>query len=99
MCRSPLWSLTEIRYIAKHVDGQTDQQTDTVFQNSVALYTSCKEYIYKNVVDIHVSGHRSIFVNDDQQDATIQAYLFIYLFIPSQLNMFQAMSSPIIRST
>ena len=34
-------------------------------------------------------------VNDDQQDATILAYLFI----PNQLYMFRAMSSPIIRST
>ena len=37
----------------------------------------------------------SIIVNDDQQDATILAYLFI----PNQLYVFQAMSSPIIRST
>jgi hypothetical protein len=34
-------------------------------------------------------------VNDDQQDATILAYLFIR----SQLYVFRAMSSPIIRST
>ena len=37
----------------------------------------------------------SIIVNDDQQDATISAYLFI----PNQLYVFRAMSSPIIRST
>ena len=37
----------------------------------------------------------SIIVNDNQQDATILAYLFI----PNQLYMFRAMSSPIIRST
>ena len=37
----------------------------------------------------------SIIVNDDQQDATILAYLFI----PNQLCTFLAMSSPIIRST
>ena len=37
----------------------------------------------------------SIIVNDDQQDATILAYLFI----PNPLYMFRAMSSPIIRST
>ena len=37
----------------------------------------------------------SIIVNDDQQDATILAYLFI----PNQLYVFRAMSSPIIRST
>ena len=37
----------------------------------------------------------SIIANDDQQDATILAYLFI----PSQLNMFRAISSPIIKST
>ena len=37
----------------------------------------------------------SIIVNDDQQDATILAYLFI----PNQLYMFRAMSSPIFRST
>ena len=37
----------------------------------------------------------SIIVNDDQQGATILAYLFI----PNQLYMFRAMSSPTIRST
>ena len=37
----------------------------------------------------------SIIVNDEQQDATILAYLFV----PNQLYMFRAMSSPIIRST
>ena len=37
----------------------------------------------------------SIIVNDDQQDATILAYLFI----PNELYMFRATSSPIIRST
>ena len=37
----------------------------------------------------------TVIVNDDQQDATI----LVYLFIPSQLYMFRAMSSPIIRST
>jgi len=36
----------------------------------------------------------SIIVNDDQQDATVLADLFI----PNQLYMFRAMSSPIIRS-
>ena len=38
-------------------------------------------------------------VTDDQQDANILVYLFIYIFIPNQLYMFRAMSSPIIRST
>ena len=33
-----------------------------------------------------------VIVNDDQQDATI----LVYLFIPNQLYMFRAMSSPII---
>jgi len=37
----------------------------------------------------------NIIVNDDQQDATILAYLFI----PNKLYMFGAMSSPIIMST
>jgi hypothetical protein len=36
----------------------------------------------------------SIIVNDDQQDATILAYIFI----PNQLYMFRAMSSAIIRT-
>ena len=36
-----------------------------------------------------------VFVNDDQQDATILAYLFI----PNQLYLFRAISLPIIRST
>ena len=36
-----------------------------------------------------------IIVNDDQQDATILAYLFI----PNQLYTFRAMTSPIISST
>ena len=38
--------------------------------------------------------HTSTIVNNDQQDATI----LVYLFIPNQLYMFRAMSSPIIRS-
>jgi len=37
----------------------------------------------------------SIFVINDQQDATI----LDYLFIPNQLYMFRALYSPIIRST
>ena len=37
----------------------------------------------------------ALTVNDDQQDATILAYLFI----PNQLYMFRAISSPIVRST
>ena len=37
----------------------------------------------------------SITVNDDQQDATILAYLFI----PNPLYMFRAMSAPIVKST
>ena len=37
----------------------------------------------------------SIIVNDDQQDVII----LVYLFIPNQLYMFRAMSSPIIKST
>ena len=45
-------------------------------------------------LNVHVSMHRSMTVNDDQQDATIQ----VYLFIPGQLYMFRAMFSPIIRS-
>ena len=36
-----------------------------------------------------------LIVNDDQQVATT----LVYLFIPNQLYMFRAMSSPIIRST
>jgi len=36
----------------------------------------------------------ALIVNDDQQDATI----LTYLFIPNQLYMFRAMSSPIVRS-
>jgi len=40
--------------------------------------------------------HRCTFhLNYDQQDATMS----VYLFILSQLYMFRAMSSPIIRST
>jgi len=37
----------------------------------------------------------STIVNDDQQDAII----LVYLFIPNQLYMFRAMSSPIVTST
>ena len=38
---------------------------------------------------------QQVIVNDDQHNATILAYLFI----PNQLYMFRAMSSPVIRST
>ena len=44
---------------------------------------------------IVLSEDLCIIVNDDQQDATILAYLFI----PNQLYMFWVMSSPIIRNT
>jgi len=44
---------------------------------------------------IHLTPGSTVNVNDDQQDATILAYLFI----PNQLYMFLAISSPIIRST
>ena len=43
----------------------------------------------------HCNTDLNIIVNDDQQNATILAYLFI----PSQFYMFRAMSSSIIRST
>jgi len=36
-----------------------------------------------------------IIANDDQQDANT----LVYIFIPNKFYMFQAMSSPIIRST
>jgi len=39
--------------------------------------------------------YNCIIVNDNQKDATI----LVYLFIPNQLYMFRAMSSPIIRSS
>jgi len=29
----------------------------------------------EKILDVHVSVHRTIFVNDDKQDATIQVYL------------------------
>ena len=41
------------------------------------------------------SNRNDVIVNDDQQYATILAYLFI----PNQLYMFRAMCLPIIRST
>ena len=41
------------------------------------------------------STFKVVIVNGEQQDVTILAYLFI----PNQLYMFLAMSSPIIRST
>ena len=43
----------------------------------------------------HIYTVACIIVNDDQQDATILAYLFI----PNQLYISGAMSSPIVRST
>ena len=53
--------------------------------------------LWGNDVELHVSEFIwtiFIIVNDDQQDATILAYLFI----PNQLYLFRGMSSPIIRS-
>ena len=44
----------------------------------------------QNVLDFMYPCIVSIIVNDDQQDATILAYLFI----PNQLYVFRAMSSP-----
>ena len=63
----------------------------TKFRKSVLLPSSGKEKHLKFVCPCIAS----IIVNDDQKDANILAYLFI----PCQLYMFRAMSSPIIRST
>jgi len=57
------------------------------FLNRTAQYSKILTFVCPCIV--------SIIVNDDQQDATILAYLFI----PNKLCMFWAMSSPIIRST
>ena len=65
-----------------------------------------KNIVYLNCAPVHVIGPSEfitgilhiglcIIVNDDQQDATILAYLSI----PNQLYMFRAITSPIIRST
>jgi len=50
-----------------------------------------------NPVSMHRISRRKVclIVNDDQQDANILAYLFM----PNQLYMFRALSSPITRST
>jgi len=52
------------------------------------LESYSKLYSYKTSCNI-------VVINDDQQDATVLAYLFI----PNQLYMFRAMSSPIVGST
>ena len=54
------------------------------------IFMFCEE----NTVELH-NVTVNCKCNDDQQDANILAYLFI----PNQLYMFRAMSSPIIRST
>ena len=51
-----------------------------------SVIRACYQEVYKK---------KTVIANDDQQDATILAYLFI----PNQLYMFRAMPSPIIRST
>ena len=53
---------------------------------------SCHEFTIMIIINVTVLF---LNVNDNQQNATILAYLFI----PNQLYMFRAMSSPIIRST
>ena len=60
----------------------------------ITLKVIGKEGLNKNLTFVYPCI-ASIFVNDDQQDATILAYLFI----PNQLYMFRAMCSPISRST
>jgi len=55
-------------------------------------YESCSRRVFRAGTN---ENRDSITKNDDQQDATTLAYLFI----PNQLYMFRAMSSPIIRST
>ena len=52
-------------------------------------------YLTLVLVDVLVSVHCWYNLNDDQQDANI----LVYFFIPNQLNVFRAMSSPIIKST
>jgi len=56
----------------------------------ISIHSSISE-----MTDYRQNNQNYIIVNDDQQDATILAYLFI----PNQLHVFRAMSSPIIRST
>jgi len=60
------------------------------------LYTKVLHLINNDINLMFVCPYTvRIIVNDDQQDATILAYLFI----PNQLYMFRVMSWPIIRST
>ena len=47
------------------------------------------------LVDTNYKGRFILMVSDDQQDATVS----VHLFIPNQLYMFRAMSSPIIGRT
>ena len=61
----------------------------------ICIWHEADSSVYKVQRVTFVYPRIIIFVNDDQQDATILAYLFI----PNQLYMFRAMSSPIIRST
>ena len=56
---------------------------------------SCKDKVAGDLLAAWYATFIWLVVNDNQQDATILAYLFI----PNQLYMVQAMSSPIIRST
>ena len=59
-----------------------------LFKPDMLLYMTAVKKLFLYVSCI-------IIVNDDQQDANILAYLFF----PNQFYMFQAMSSPIVRST
>ena len=67
--------------------------------SSVSFFVSAElsRVLYTTLINVIFvcPGVVSVIVNDDQQDATILASLFI----PNQLYMFRAMSSPIIRST
>ena len=73
--------------IMNFVKHSNDSLLPSVDKIALQLTVKMLTFVYLSIV--------SIIINDDQQYATI----LVYLFIPSQLYVFRATSSPIIRST
>jgi len=87
------WPAEHVKCSASRIYGR--KYTEKKLGNKWRKCAKVQQQTVLVKLDVRLSVRRSIIVNDDQQDATI----LVYLFIPNQLYMFQAMSSPIISST
>jgi len=82
----PLWPIPALK--------KTFVDRSAVLTATRVLFSQIRNGFLDKLV-VYIYTNSNVIVNDDQQVATILAYLFI----PNQFYIFRAMSSPIIRST